>query len=398
MISLDEARAMIAQTVRPLDSLRVPLQEARGRVLRDDVVAPEDLPAFDRSAMDGYAVGRDDRSECFRVVAEIQPGASAAVTIRAGECARIFTGAAIPEGASQVIMQEDAERDGEWMKPTRRTLATQIRQRGEDARQGSVLLKTGTRLAPAELALLAHVGITEPRVSPAVRAVHFTTGNELVPPASQPAPGQIRDTNSILVAGLLAERGARLAHQSRCGDSLDELAGAIEATGAETWDLLLISGGASVGDYDFGARALERLGFAIHFRQINLRPGKPLIFATRGRQAAFVIPGNPVSHYVTFHTAIARAIEAFEQASGVWPLAVVPLASEIAEPPNPRETWWPAHVAWSAGRCLAAPLAWQSSGDLCGLVSVNALIRIPPRSAPLAAGANADCLLLDHRF
>ena len=372
--------------------------EARGRVLRDDVAAPEDLPAFDRSAMDGYAVSIGDRAERFRVVAEIQPGASAVVKIAPGECARIFTGAAIPPGASQVIMQEDTEREGEFMKPMRRTTATHIRRRGEDARRGSVLLKAGVRLAPAELALLAHVGITEPRVSPEVRAVHFTTGNELVDPASQPAEGQIRDTNSILIAGLLADRGARLVGQSRCGDSLEALTGAIAAIGAGTWDLLLISGGASVGDYDFGARALERLGFEIHFRQINLRPGKPLIFATRAGKAAFVIPGNPVSHFATFHTAITRAVECLEAAPESWPLASVQLGAEIAEAPNPRETWWPAHLALMSGVLVAEPLAWQSSGDLCGLASVNGLIRIPPRSPQLAAGANVDCLLLDHRL
>ncbi len=398
MISLDEARALIAQQVQPLDPVSRPLDQARGRVLRADVIAPEDLPAFDRSAMDGYAVAIDDRSERFRVVAEIQPGAGAPVKLGPGECARIFTGAAIPEGGSQVIMQEDTEREGDFMKPTRRTAATHIRHRGEDARQGSVLLTAGTRLAPAELALLAHVGITEPHVSPAVRAVHFTTGNELVAPTSQPAPGEIRDTNSTLISGLLAERGARLVHQSRCEDSLEALAGAIEATGTDTWDLLLISGGASVGDYDFGARALERLGFTIHFRQMNLRPGKPLIFATRGRQTAFVIPGNPVSHFVVFQTAISRAIECLEQATVSWPLASVRLVAEIIDGPNPRETWWPAHVALTASAFVAQPLAWQSSGDLCGLASVNGLIRIPPRSQPFAAGANVDCLLLDHRL
>lgn len=398
MISLDEAHAIIAQMVQPSDPVRAPLDQARGRVLREDVAAPEDLPAFDRSAMDGYAVGMDDRSERFRVVAEIQPGAGGAVKISPGECVRIFTGAAIPEGASQVIMQEDTEREGEFMKPTRRTTAAHIRRRGEDAQRGSVLLRNGTRLAPAELALLAHVGITQPLVSPAVRALHFTTGNELVDPSSQPAVGQIRDTNSPLIAGLLADRGAHLLHQSRCGDSLEELAGAIEATDADTWDLLLISGGASVGDYDFGARALGRLGFEIHFRQMNLRPGKPLIFATRNRQAAFVIPGNPVSHFVTFHTAIARAIECLEGAPELWPLASVQLGTEISEAPNPRETWWPGHLSLRAGDFIAEPLAWQSSGDLCGLACVNGLIRIPPRSAPFAAGANVDCLLLDHRI
>ena len=381
MISLDEARLAIAQTIQPLDPVRAALAQARGRVLREDVAAREDLPAFDRSAMDGYTVALDDRAERFRVVAEIQPGATPAVTLRAGECARIYTGAAIPEGASQVIMQEDAKRDGDCMIPTRRTAATHIRRRGEDAQAGAVLLRAGTRLGAAELALLAQLGAMAPLVSPTVRALHFTTGNELVDPATEPAAGQIRDSNATLVA------------QSRCGDSLEALAGAIESVGAETWDVLLISGGASVGDYDFGARALERLGFGIHFRQINLRPGKPLIFATRGRQAAFVIPGNPVSHFVTFHTAIARALETLEAAPASWPLATACLGDAIDDPPNPRETWWPARVSLAAGRLHAAPLVWQSSGDLCGMSGVNALVRIAPGAGSSAAGTAVECLL-----
>jgi molybdopterin molybdotransferase len=396
MISLDEARALIAQAVRPLDSAQTTLAQARGRVLRADLIAPEDLPAFDRSAMDGYAVALDDRADRFRVVGEIQPGVLGEVKIGRGECARIFTGAAIPPGASQVIMREDTAREGEWMIPTRRNAVTNVRRRGEDTRGGSVLLRAGTRLAPAELALLAGVGVMAPDVSPTVRALHFTTGNEIVDPATQPAPGQIRDTNSTLIAGLLAERGAHLVQQGRCGDSLEELADAIEATDVGAWDLLLISGGASVGDYDFGARALERLGFEIHFRQINLRPGKPLIFATRGRQAAFVVPGNPVSHFVTFHAAIARAIECLEGAGEAWPLASARLVREISDGPNPRETRWPAHVTLAEGDLVAEPLAWQSSGDLCGLASANALIRIPPKSPPFPAGTTVSCLLLDR--
>ncbi len=395
MLSLAEARAAIAQTVQPLDTVRSTLAQARGRVLREEVAAREDLPAFDRSAMDGYALGLDDRSERFRVVIEIQPGTPATVGLRPGECARIFTGAAIPAGASQVLMQEDARRDGDFMIPVRRTSTTHIRRRGEDARAGQALLHAGTRLGPADLALLAQLGATEPRVSPAVRALHLTTGDELVDPASEPAAGQIRDSNSTLIAALLAERGAALIGQARCGDSLEALIGAVAAAGTDTWDLLLLSGGASVGDFDFGARVLERLGFQIVFRKLNLRPGKPLIFATRQRQAAFVIPGNPVSHFVTFHVAIARALECFEGAPAAWPLVTMPVARAFSEPADPRETWWPARVSLIAGRLVAEALVWQSSGDLCGLRGVNALLKIPAGAGNFPAGAECECLLLD---
>ena len=394
MLSLTEARALIAQAVRPLDPAAAPLAEAHERVLREAIRAPEDLPAFDRSAMDGYALAADDASERFRVVAEIQPGAAPTVTIRKAECVRIFTGAQIPAGATQVIMQEMAERDGEWMTPRQRDAKVWIRKRGEDARRGDLLLSAGIRLRAGELSLLAQIGVTAPRISPAPRVLHFTTGNELVDPATQPGAGQIRDSNSILIAALLAETGARLAAQGRCGDSLDGLVGAITAHPAEDWDVLLISGGASVGDYDFGVRALEQLGFAVHFRQINLRPGKPLVFATRGWQLAFVIPGNPVSHFVTFHAAIRLALECLEGGPRLWSLVQVELAEDLPAKPDVRETWWPARVAIGNGALRVHPLPWQSSGDLRGLVGAGCLLRILAGSEPFMKGAAIDGLLI----
>lgn len=396
MLSLEEARSLIAEKIQPLNPVRLPLSGARGRVLAEAVRAPEDIPAFDRSAMDGYAIGAADSSGRFRVVGEIQPGTGETPAIREGECARIFTGATVPAGAARVVMQEDTRREGDFMILTQSSHEAHIRRRGEDARAGDELLGAGTVLGPGELSLLAQLGVIEPRVSPAVRVLHCATGNELVAPDQQPAPGQIRDTNSTLVAALLADRGATLVHQQRCGDSLDLLSTAIGAMAVDSWDLLLISGGASVGDYDFGARALDRSGFEIHFRKINLRPGRPLICATRGPQAAFVIPGNPAAHFVTFHTAIARAIECFERAPEAWPILSVALGAALSDAPNPRETWWPARVSAKAGALGARPLAWKSSGDLCGLAPANGLIRVPPNAGPLAAGAEADCLLLDH--
>lgn len=393
MISLPSARRLIAKAVSPVAPAAVRLSEARGRILRENGIAPEDQPAFDRSAMDGYAVGADDRSERFRVIGEIQPGAVPGLKIGPGECARIFTGAQIPAGASQVIIQENVAREGEWIVPRQRDDKTWIRRRGEDAREGEVLLSAGVRLHAGELALLAQLGATSPCVSPAPRVIHFATGNELIDPTATPAAGQIRDSNSTLVDALLAESGAQLVHQSRSGDALDTLLAEITAAG-DAWDALLISGGASVGDYDFGARALEALGFTIHFRQINLRPGKPLIFATRGPQIAFIIPGNPVSHFVTFHTAIRLALECLENAAPSWTLAQVELAADLPAPPDARETFWPAHIAVHDGQLRAQPLAWQSSGDLRGLTGANALLPIAPGTGPMNAGGKITALLL----
>jgi molybdopterin molybdotransferase len=221
--------------------------------------------------------------------------------------------------------------------------------------------------------------------------IHIATGRELIAPEQTPAAGEIRDSNSTLVAAELAAAGADLVGQSRCGDELAALVHAIDSHPAG-WDVLLISGGASVGDYDFGRRALAELGFTIHFTKLDLRPGKPLIFASRGAQVAFVIPGNPVSHFVLFHVAIRAALEALEGAVESWPEMTVALTEPIPGRANPRTTFWPAVVSIAGGELVARPLRWQSSGDLTGLAGANALIRIPGNSPP--PRERAECLLL----
>ncbi len=372
----------------------LPLADARGRVLREDVCAREDMPSFDRSAMDGYAVALDDDSPQFRAVGEIQPGAAPSFKINRGEAARIFTGAQIPEGASQVILQEHVQVEGKFITRTQRDRRTNIRRRGEDARKGALLLKAGSRLAAGELSLLASLGVVEPKVSPLCRVAHFATGNELVDPAQEPKPGQIRDSNGTLVSAYVRAYGGELVRQERVADDFDLLLGKVRAV-ENSFDLLLVSGGASVGDYDFGKRLLTTLGFQIHFEKVKLRPGKPTIFATRGAQAAFILPGNPVSHFVVLHVAVRLALEMFAGTTASWPLAKARLGEVFDYRADERETFWSARVAIENGELVARALRWQSSGDVTGLASVNALLRFTDASRMPQVGSAVDVLLLD---
>lgn len=397
MISLSAAQALICQALAARPGVALPLAEAQGCVLAEEVATSDDIPAFDRSAMDGYAVALDELSEQFRVIGEIQPGAAPELKIGAGECARVFTGAVIPTGASQVIMQEQVRREGDSIVVSERGRETHIRRRGDDARAGDVLLRENTRLHAGELALLAQLGVTRPRVRPRPRVIHFTTGNELVDPSVKPEMGEIRDSNSTLIAALLKESGAELIAQRRCGDGLRELVEVIRACGDEGWELLLISGGASVGDYDFGVRALRELGFIVHFEKVDLRPGKPLVFATRGTQGAFVIPGNPVSHFVCFYTAIRTALDRLQGSASRPPLVEVQLAAALRAQRDRRETYWPARLVWQGSGLLAHPVQWQSSGDSTGLLGVNGLLQILPGSGAMEVGTIVKCLLLDPR-
>lgn len=394
MIPLVDARALIAAGIVPLAGARTPLAEAAGRVLREDVAAREDLPPFDRSAMDGYALAAGDRSEKFRIVADLPAGAAPKLKIGRGECARIFTGAPIPAGATQVLMQEQARVEGGFMIPLKRGRASHIRRRGEDARRGDLLLKSGSRLGPGELALLATLGVVKPRISPRVRVAHLVTGDELLAPDRDLKPGRIRDSNSTLVAALVGEFGGRLVKQERLGDDFRVLLQAARAL-RRSFDLLLLSGGAGGGEHDFGKRLLTELGFEIRFAGVSLRPGRPLIFATRGRQAAFVLPGNPVSHLVTLQVAVRLAFERFAGGGGTWPLARARLGGPFDFARSPRETFWPARLEIQHGELVARPLRWQSSGDVTGLNGINALLRIAPETAGPKAGKHVSVLMLD---
>ena len=386
MISLTEARALITNATHVLPPERVPLTQALGRTLRESVAAMEDFPAFNRSAFDGYAVRSADKPKNLRVVAEVSAGAGSA-QIGAGECARIFTGAQLPAGADAVMMQEDCRREGDTVSQLS-TLNSQptkwqgVRRSGEDAAAGATLLHRGTKLGAVETSLLAQLGHTAPLVGSVPRIFHISTGNELVDPDITPGPGKIRDSNSTLVAGLAAECGARISAHERATDELQTLLATIGSVPHSDWDLLLISGGASVGDFDFGARALTELGFSILFSQVNLRPGKPLTFATRGRQLAFVIPGNPLSHLVCWHVAIRTALEILLTGETAFPLFTVIADSDL--PGSSRQTWWPARLFIADGKAVALPLNWRSSGDITSIGGADLLLQIP--AGGVAAG------------
>jgi molybdopterin molybdotransferase len=257
-----------------------------------------------------------------------------------------------------------------------------------------LLLRSGTRLGAGELALLASLGVVEPKVSAPVRVAHFVTGNELVAPAVKPGPGQIRDSNSTLVAALVQQFGGEISRQENVTDDFDLLLETVRAV-SDNYDLLLVSGGASVGDYDFGKKLLGALGFQIHFEQINLRPGKPLVFATREEQAAFILPGNPVSHFVTMQVAVRLAFDRFAGAEASWPLVNLWLAEAFNHRPDTRETFWPAQVVVANGELVVRALRWQSSGDVTGLTSANALLQLTSNAGVPRAGDAVPVLMLE---
>jgi molybdopterin molybdotransferase len=391
MISVTRAREEIQRRTLPLPQESVPLDSAHGRVLREPVAAAEDMPPFDRSAMDGYAVGVNDPAREWELIGEIRAGESAALTIDDGQAARIFTGAVVPGAGLKVIRQEDMEAAGNRVRLIREGKDSHVRRRGEDARAGEVLLQPGLRLEAAALALLASVGKTSVAVSRAPRVLHLTTGDEIIDPSQTPAPGQIRNSNATLIGALCREWGAGSVTHFHAPDRLENMIRLLNGAEARACDLLLISGGSGAGKYDFTAELFRHLEAEIHFRQVDVRPGKPLIFGSSARQLVFGLPGNALSHFVCFHLfvrgALSRFIAGQDQLS-----ATALLAKALEEASNDRETWWPARTARRGETVEICPLPWKSSGDITRLPDADALMRVTAGTTQLSAGAVVDYL------
>ena len=411
LLSLDDALSEIRSRCQPLPAVRTPLAEAYGRVLRENVVAPADMPPSDRSTRDGYAILLNDSSEIFQVVDTLHAADWKPRQLKTGEAVRVATGSSLPCESLRVVMQENVERTGGRIRIEKRETVRNISVRGEDLRAGEPLLQSGARLDASALALLATAGNAKPLVSPRLRVVHFTTGDEIIPPDQTPKPGQIRDSNSFLIRGLLQRFPCDLnqAHLPEDFEQAKAESGKRKAE-IENADVILISGGASVGEKDFTRPLLEWLGFEIVFGQINLRPGRPLIFGVSGGasvpasrlvsslappkqvRVAFGLPGNPLSHFVCFHIAIATALARLT--GGELPKFLRGQLAEILDDqPCPRETLWPAKLEIGPDSTVRLhPLAWANSGNVACLASANALVRVPANTGPLDPCAGVDFL------
>jgi molybdopterin molybdotransferase len=378
MLSTTEAWQTIASHARQLATVKLPLEKCLGRVLRANAYADADSPPFDASAMDGYALQRSSIGRPIRIIGEVPAGTPFSRSVSAGECVRIFTGAPVPADCDCVIKQEDAVRDGDTIRVQSSDQPNFIRRRGENRRAGDLIVPAGVHLAAADLAALASAGITQPEVTRAPRCVHLVTGNEIVSPDQTPVGGQIRDSNSTLIAALLEAHGAVLLARAHAQDDIGSAQKAVMTL--PDHDILLISGGASVGDYDFARPLLQTLGYTLHFQALNLRPGKPLVFASKGNQLAFALPGNPVSHWVVFHLFVAPLLQLLQTGAPAEPARLKGRLAEGAKLPSAdkRQTFWPGRATIVAGTYQLTPLPLASSGDSTGLVGANALLPLPP--------------------
>ncbi|KRA48842.1 gephyrin-like molybdotransferase Glp [Devosia sp. Root635] len=396
LLPVDDAIAAILKRVPEPVAESVALAEAAGRVLLAPVIATHDQPPFDASAMDGYAMRAADvvAGHRLRIVGTAQAGTGFAGPVGAGEAVRIFTGAPVPAGADTVIMQEQAVTDGDFVSftaPAR--LGHSIRPLGNDFSRGQVLVEAGTLIAPMQLAVAAAANTATLAVARRPRIALLATGDELVLPGTVLGPDQIVASNSFGLRPLLAPYAADVTDHGIAPDNRPALRGRLESMFAGEPDVVVTTGGASVGDHDIVQDILLELGVTLDFWRINMRPGKPLMFGTRGKTLIFGLPGNPVSAMVTALVFIRPALRHWlgyrQKASWRLPLA------EATPPNTARRHFMRARLLHGADGLALLPIAQTDSGHTSSLARADMLIVQPENDPGQQAGTIVEALPID---
>jgi molybdopterin molybdotransferase len=370
------------------------LAAALGRVLSADVVADRDYPPFNRSTRDGYAVRAANTAQAgakLRLIGESRAGVAFEGSVGNSECVRILTGAAVPQGADAVIMQEYAQAGGEFVTFERDAIHGQnIVPTGIEAKAGAIVLPRGARLGYAELAAAAQVGHTLLAVTRPPTVAILSTGDEVVGVTEPPGPFQIRNSNSISLAAQVLLAGAVPISLGNARDDVAELRARI-LQGLES-DILVLSGGVSVGTYDLVEQVLSELAAEFFFDSVAIRPGKPAVFGWCRAKPVFGLPGNPVSTMVTFELFVVPAIEILSGAAPrPLPFFKAKLARNVSEKP-PLAHFLPAVVTWPGGDPQVEVLQWQGSGDIGAVARGNCFLVVRGERQEIKAGEWVDVL------
>lgn len=391
MLSFTEARQLVQQRAtafaHPRPGSLLPLSFSLGHVLAREVRSDRDYPPFDRSTRDGYAVRAAEAapSATLSCIGEIKAGDAVSTPLAPGTCVQIMTGAAVPPGADAVVMLEFTRRDADRVTFDRPTQAGQnIVPRASEAKAGDLALSPGLRLGYAELAVAAQVGMTELLCFDQPRVGILSTGDEVVGVHAEPGPFQIRNSNSVSLAAQTRLAGGDPVLLGNAVDREDVLTEKIEQ-GLHT-DILVLSGGVSMGKYDLVEGVLRKLGAEFDFDAVAIRPGKPAVFGRCCNTLIFGLPGNPVSTMVTFLLFVAPAIDLLGGAQP-RPLPLLHAVTSQALHQRPGLTHFlPARLEWSSGTPRVAPLPWQGSGDISTLTRANCFLIHPADREDIAAG------------
>lgn len=394
MLQVEEAQERVLAEVVPGPVESVPLSEACGRVLREEIAARADAPAADNSAMDGYAVRSEDVRSApvtLPVRGEVPAGHPADAALEPHTAMRIMTGAFVPDGADAVVQVEWTDGGTEQVTIAREVRrGANIRRRGEDMRAGDVVLQDGLRLGPADIAILAAAGRTGASVGRRPDVAILSTGDELIEAGSPPVPGKIVNTNTHLLAALVREAGGVPLELGIVRDTREATIAAFESALAARF--IISSGGVSVGAYDFVKEALEALGAETKFWRVAMKPGKPVVVSRLRDRVVFGLPGNPASCFVSFHLFVAPALRRYAgQRDGLFPPQVLAQAELPMRGAPDRRVYARVRVEARNGGLFAGPLVTQSSGALTSMRGANGLAVI---EQDVRAGSMVPVLML----
>ena len=392
MLTYEEAKVTILAHAKAQEPEKVDFRNSVGRALAEDLIAPEDQPPFDNSAVDGYAVklnaianATSENPVVLRCQEYMFAGRLDTVSLQEGECVQVATGAPMPLGADAVVMREQVVRKDDqvyFSHPTQN--GNNLRRRGRDMSIGDSLFPVGTTIAPTHLVLLAAQGLVEVPLYKRLKINILSTGTELVDPTKKPGPGQIREANSFLLEALLQAEACKVTRLHRV---VDDLKGTIKVLDeALKADVLLISGGVSVGDSDFVKPALKELGVEEIFWRVKIKPGKPLFFGELGETKVFGLPGNPASTFVLFEELVRPYLR---KCLGHQQIEVPMRSAKITEDfdeTSERLQLLRAHWYHQDGTDWVRPVPQQGSFSIASIAQANSLIHMPEDSKPLRSG------------
>jgi molybdopterin molybdotransferase len=398
MLTFEEARRKVIEQLEtrkgPRATEQVRVGEALGYVLAQEIKTDREYPPFNRATRDGYAVFAADAEAgaTLKCTGEIKAGDRVTKELWAETCVQIMTGAAVPSGADAVVMIEHTKREGDQVRFERAAVTGQnFVPRGSEARAGQTLLTPGTRLGYAELALAAQVGAAELKCGAKPRVAILSTGDEIVPVDSVPGRFQIRNSNSVSLAVQVRLAGGKPVLLGNAMDREDDLSSKIRRGLQE--DLLILSGGVSMGKYDLVEKVLKEMATEFYFDAVAIRPGKPVVFGKCGEKFVFGLPGNPVSTMVTFELFVAPAVDLLSGAEArELPIVEAKLGEALNEKPGVTH-FLPARLEGQRPDREVKALKWQGSGDVSALGRANCFLVVPIEKEKIETGEKVDVML-----
>jgi len=374
MIPFEEALAIVLGAARPVEAETVGVLSALGRVLAQDVASDIDMPPFDKSAMDGYACRRADLGEELAVIETIAAGAPPAKPVRQAQCSKIMTGERVPEGADCVVMVEYTESSAEGkVRFTGEKTADNICRKGEDIRAGDLVLRKGEVITPAHVAVLATVGCVRPEVARRVQIGIITTGDEIVDPEETPRTSQIRNSNGYQLHAQVELMGGVPRYYGVAADTEESLDAALGPALSEC-DIVMLSGGVSMGDFDLVPGVLKASGVELLFEKIAVKPGKPTVFGTSEKALVFGLPGNPVSTFIQFETLVKPLVYRM-MGHEFSPTSIsMPLGEAVTRRNTARMSWLPVVFTDASSAVCVEYHGSAHSGAIC---TADGLLAVP---------------------